>query len=330
MPSPDAAGAAEAADAAHNADAGAAREPQWTAEYALDADTARALIATQFPALAHATVEPFANGWDNTGFLVDETFVFRFPRRSIAAPLIAREIAVVPLVAPHVPAPIPVPRFAGHPANGYPWRFAGYARLGGRPLSETELTPTADLARSLGRFLRALHVLDPAPALAAGLPDDELARLAVAKRAPQAEQRLRALANAGHLDDPEPLIALLHAPLASAGVRRRIVHGDLYARHVLVDDTGTLTGIIDWGDVHFGDPALDLAIAELLFDESGRRILYDAYGTVDGGTRARARWRAVYHSAMTGDYAHHTGESALLRWSLRPLHAIRRELTARS
>ena len=39
------------------------------------------------------------------------------------------------------------------------------------------------------------------------------------------------------------------------------VHGDLYARHLLLDDHKKLCGVIDWGDVHLGDRALDLSIA---------------------------------------------------------------------
>ena len=36
------------------------------------------------------------------------------------------------------------------------------------------------------------------------------------------------------------------------------VHGDLYSRHLLVDDAGRPCGVIDWGDCHVGDPAVDL------------------------------------------------------------------------
>jgi hypothetical protein len=52
-----------------------------------------------------------------------------------------------------------------------------------------------------------------------------------------------------------------------------LVHGCLYSRHVIVepsdaesDEDARLAGIIDWGDVHAGDPSGDLACAWSLFE----------------------------------------------------------------
>ncbi|MFC6847283.1 phosphotransferase [Streptomyces caelestis] len=39
-----------------------------------------------------------------------------------------------------------------------------------------------------------------------------------------------------------------------------LVHGDLGPGHLLAQD-GALTGVIDFGDAHIGDPAVDLAWA---------------------------------------------------------------------
>ena len=49
-------------------------------------DTARAaeLVFGQFPWLRGAAVEPFAEGWDNTVFVVNGEWAFRFPRRQVA------------------------------------------------------------------------------------------------------------------------------------------------------------------------------------------------------------------------------------------------------
>ena len=39
-----------------------------------------------------------------------------------------------------------------------------------------------------------------------------------------------------------------------------LIHGDLGGEHILLDRvTGTLAGVIDWGDACVGDPALDFA-----------------------------------------------------------------------
>ncbi|BDE05854.1 hypothetical protein WPS_11300 [Vulcanimicrobium alpinum] len=92
---------------------------QWTPEITVSAELARGLVAAQFPALAHAPLAPFGNGWDNTAFLVGDV-VFRFPRRTIAVPLLEREIAILPLLAPLLPAAIPVPSYTGVASDAYP------------------------------------------------------------------------------------------------------------------------------------------------------------------------------------------------------------------
>ena len=81
----------------------------WDAEHALDATAARVLLSGQFPDLALASVQPLGIGFDNTVYLVDDVWVFRFPRREVAVPLMERELAVLPGLAPRLPLPVPVP-----------------------------------------------------------------------------------------------------------------------------------------------------------------------------------------------------------------------------
>jgi aminoglycoside phosphotransferase (APT) family kinase protein len=84
---------------------GGAPRLQWDAEQPVPASLAAELIGRQFPRLRGTPVEPLATGWDNTVYLVGGQWVFRFPRRAIALPGIQREIAVLPLLAPHLPLP---------------------------------------------------------------------------------------------------------------------------------------------------------------------------------------------------------------------------------
>lgn len=286
--------------------------PAWTADIAVDAALAARLIGAQFPALRDAKVEPFGIGWDNAAFLVGGRTVFRLPRRSIAAPLLAREIALLPPIAPHVPLAIPAPRLIGTPTEGFPWPFAGYDLIPGTSACAVALDATARaaLAEPLGRFLRALHALDPAPLVARGLPGDELGRLDPRKRLPVARERLAALAesgawaDAGLTVDPNRLGGWLeaHPPVPLPDAERRLVHGDLYARHVLLDADARPSGIIDWGDVHLGDPALDLAIAHLVLPASAHAAFRAAYGPIDERAWEAARYRAVYHAILELDY----------------------------
>jgi aminoglycoside phosphotransferase (APT) family kinase protein len=53
-----------------------------------------------------------------------------------------------------------------------------------------------------------------------------------------------------------------------------LTHGDLHARHLLVDDSGAATAVIDWGDVCVADPGIDLSIAYCA--RAGERATIDA------------------------------------------------------
>jgi len=279
--------------------------PQWTPEIVVDAALAKRLIETQFPEFRGAPVERSGAGWDNAAFLVDGRMLFRFPQRTLSAPLIARELAVLPLLAPELPVPIPVPAFAGVAGEGYPWTFAGYALLPGAPADERVLSDEERLrlADPLARFLRALHRIPVAPLVAHGLPPDELGRLDHQRRMRPHRERMAFLADRriAHLDALGSWLEA-HPPRAIADAARTCVHGDLYARHLLLDERGDLAGIIDWGDIHLGDPALDLAIAHLVLPASAHERFRRTYGPIDDDTWTTARYRAIYHAIVELDY----------------------------
>ncbi|MBV9270292.1 MAG: phosphotransferase, partial [Candidatus Eremiobacteraeota bacterium] len=101
---------------------------------------------------------------------------------------------------------------------------------------------------------------------------------------------------------------------------RCIVHGDLYARHILVDDKRRLNGIIDWGDVHFGNPAVDLAVAFYVLAPNDIEPFYDAYGSVDARTRALALYRALYHAVLVVDLGVLWHRPSVCECGLRAIH----------
>lgn len=54
-------------------------------------------------------------------------------------------------------------------------------------------------------------------------------------------------------------------------------HGDLHPGNYLVDEQGDLAGVIDFGDLTRGDPAVDCATAWLSFTSAGRATFFEAY-----------------------------------------------------
>lgn len=281
----------------------------WTAERVVDAALARELIEEQFARLAPARVEPFGEGWDNTVFSVNDRYVFRFPRRQIAVPLIERELAVLPRIAPRLPLAVPVPEFTGAPSERYPWPFAGYRMLAGRTADQIGLTDErrAAAAPVLGRFLRALHALpiDPGPDV-------------VADRLGAARMRGETGARLGELGWPVP--TWFDEPVR-APIRSTLVHGDLHARQILVGDG--VCGVIDWGDVHFGDPACDLAVAWMFLPPRARAAFRSEYGPIGDDTWRLARRRGLHLTAALAVYATHTSDEKLFREAVRAFEFVR-------
>ncbi len=98
-----------------------------------------------------------------------------------------------------------------------------------------------------------------------------------------------------------------------------LCHGDLYDRHLLVSSDGTLSGVIDWGDVHRGDPGVDLAVAHRVLPASAHDAFRAAYGPIDDARWNVARARALYHAASTLFYARDVGDAPLERGCLTSL-----------
>jgi aminoglycoside phosphotransferase (APT) family kinase protein len=277
----------------------------WAAERTVDAGLARALIDAQFPEVAGTPIL-LGEGWDNVAFAVGE-FVFRFPRRQSAVALIERECVILPHLQ-DLPLPVPAPSFVGRASERYPWPFAGHRSLPGRVACDVDDEVRARAAAPLGRFLRALHART-----LEDLPGDELNRFNVAPRAVAAVKRALALAI-----DPAPLRPFLEIPAPSPCRPRVSCHGDLYGRNLLVDG-GELSGVIDWGDLHLGDPAVDLAVAWSFLGPPARAAFREAYGAVDSETWRLARFRALDHTLACAAYAAAVGDAALAAESRRAL-----------
>jgi aminoglycoside phosphotransferase (APT) family kinase protein len=236
-----------------------ATEP-WIAQDPVDVDLARRLIEDRFPETLPFQIRAFGAGWDNEAFIVDEQWVYRFPKRESTARSFPLEHAILPRLAEQIGTPIPVPERIGEPALGYPHPWHGYRLVQGKPaITLPELKADSKLAADIGRALKAIHEFPVEDAEAMGAPriSSEHAlqsrRKAAFKRLPKIREGLepgqfRALEaflnDDGHFADPAP------RPLT-------LCHDDLHEEHILIDDDGQLAGIIDWSDLAITNPISD-------------------------------------------------------------------------
>lgn len=287
----------------------------WTAEVRIDIDLAKKLIESQFPELLPLKVEPKGEGWDNVVLQVNDEFLFRFPRRKIAVELLENEARLLPKLRPKLPLAIPELVYQGRPEFGFPWPFLGYRFLEGITACKAHLTETerTRLAPTLAKFLFDLHQISEQEAITMGAIPDQLGRLDVKTRIPQILDYLNRLKDLNLFEDMSSLHAIVDQSksLGDTG-KKTLVHGDLYVRHLLIGSDRALTGIIDWGDVHFGNPALDLSIVFTVLPPDSHKIFFETYGKISEETWLLARFRGLLSTFVTTVYAHSIGDSDLL------------------
>jgi aminoglycoside phosphotransferase (APT) family kinase protein len=298
---------------------------EWRPEVVVDSGWARRLIGGQFPELEPGALRLLGEGWDATVWLVDERWVFRFPRRAVVIPGFERELAVLPRLARRLPLPVPAPVFHGRPADGFPWPFSGAALVPGREVAIAELSDAERVreALPLARFLRALHALVPADVGSDDtlLPVDPNGRADMLERTGRTSARLREAARLGVWRAPAAVAGMLARARALPAPQEpaTVAHGDLHIRHLLAGSDGRLSGVIDWVDVCRGDPGIDLPVYWWFVPPEGRAAFAAEYGPIAPEALLRARVLAVFLCATLAVYAREQGDAALERGAVAAL-----------
>ena len=286
--------------------------PVWTAEVEVDEPLVRRLLA-QFE-LQDSPLRRLGEGWDHSVWVVDERYVFRFPRRQAAIPGFEREFTVLPKLAPLVPLPVPVPAFTGEPTSEFPWPFFGAELIPGIEAGVAELDDEArvGIGLELAAFLRTLHGIE----LDEPLPLDPNGRTDTTRRVGLARADVAELERLGLWQSPPELEPFLEEALRLPPPQPpAVAHGDLHIRHLLVDG-GAATGVIDWGDVCLADPAIDLSLLWSFVPPEGRRAFLDAYGPLTEAQLQLSRLLSVQLCAVLAHYGHVEGQPEILRAGL--------------
>jgi macrolide phosphotransferase len=293
-----------------------AAEPREVLAAALESAASRGLSLRPGTAVLNDT------GWDFRVVEVEDTegcgWILRLPRRGHGADRIAVEAAVLAVVGPALPVAVPRWEHADR-------AFIAYRRLGGTPAGSEDPEalryrwhPTASDGRpgtgyvtSLAAALAALHRLPVEEAADAGVPPREPAAVR--------EDLARTLTEARTaVPLPERWYAHWRAWLDDDrhwAHRARLTHGDMHPGHTLIGPgSDAVTGILDWTNAAFDDPAADFVDQYL----AGGHVLLDrllsAYrhsgGTVRPGLRERVLLRASFRWAHVGLLGVRTGRPA--------------------
>lgn len=267
----------------------------WVAEYPVSLKLAEQLIKEQFPKVDLEKVSQIGEGFDNTVIQLNEEYVFRFPRRPIAVTLIQVENKLLPSLAGNLPLAIPEPIFFGKPSCNYPYPFTGYKLVKGYlPVNESMESKISSAIR-LAHFLKVLHHFPVQKAKQLGVQYDGMRRLDVSFRQRSLNDELSTLVTLGYSEQANAVRNYLkELDFPHTESYNTLVHGDIHVRNILLDSEGVLAGVIDWGDVHIGNPAIDLSFLYSYFPKEARRAFFEIYGDIEAELENLSRFRAIY------------------------------------
>jgi aminoglycoside phosphotransferase (APT) family kinase protein len=289
-------------------------------EVGVDAAVVERLVQRDRPDLAQLPLTRLDTwGTDHVLFRLGDRLTVRLPKIAWAAEQGEQERRWLPVLAPGLRVEVPIPIHAGEPGYGYPYRWYIAPWIDGQPV-DRDAANLDELARDVGEFVVSLQSADITGAPVAASGD---------RGGPLEGADAATTASAQRLDDDVDVDALLG--VWRAGVEAapwagppRWFHGDLIDGNLLVR-SHRLAGVIDWGGLRVGDPAVDLMIAWSLLDEPARVIYRQTLGFVDDAMWRRGRAWAVSAAVMALPYYRETNPDIVAR-SWRCVNAVLADL----
>ena len=219
----------------------------------------RDAVSALMPGYSIDTIEQLGSGTDHVAYEVNGELIVRFTKEGDLerrAELVRREHELLASVAEISPLPVPEP-VSTNPELG----CLAYLKIHGTTLLDApppqRLARAESIATSLADFLTAIHSASA----------ERFSDLVISDDHPFKEWTLDAAALYATVTERIPVAnrgsieTFLRAPPPQERYSTVFSHNDLGIEHVLVDPaTWALTGIIDWSDAAFADPAYDLGL----------------------------------------------------------------------
>ncbi|MDA9271866.1 phosphotransferase [bacterium] len=306
----------------------------WNQSIDINEKKARSLIESQH-AITIKSIYALDEGWDNIAYLVNDTLIFRFPRRELGVVCIENEIALLPYIATQVSFSLSAPQWIGEPSDLYPYPFAGYPMIPGDPVSDIAQSFIADtqFAVILARWLAELHATPVTEHYASLIKGNQSWRYDVPHRVSRCKENLtnyeKYFLELG-FDKKTLLGTIASLPhLTFKEDKKSYLHGDLYSRHVMVNSSAfTPSGLIDWGDTHIGHPGIDLEIGMIFTEEAFQTFLH-AYGDIDDSTFNLLLFHTFCRHMSFLPYACEKNRPHLKQWASMVLTKVIHEINKR-
>ena len=284
----------------------------------ISAETARCLVAEQFPAWAELPIVPLAShGTVNTIFRIGDRLAARFPLVGEDVPWMRQwleaEAEAARELAGRTRFPTPEPVAIGEPGAGYPMPWSVQTWIPGRDATRDDPASSVGFAHDLAEFIAAVARIHTRGRSFTGtgrggdLPAHDT-------------WMETCFANSGDLLDVPRLRSLWSRlrDLPRLDGPDVMTHGDLIPGNVLVQD-GRLAGVLDVGGLAPADPALDLVCAWHLLDPGPRSTLRQVLNCSDLAWARGQAWAfeqamgAVWYYATTNPTMSQMGRRTLDR-----------------
>ena len=253
------------------------------------------LVAAQFPHWADLPVRPVdVDGWDNATFRLGDGMSVRLPSSAAYAEQVEKEHRGLPVLAAQLPLPIPEPLAKGVPGCGFPRPWSVYRWIDGRTAAAGRVASMPQFAADLADFLTALYQVDPA---GGPLPGSHNFFRGGSPAYYDGETRAALAALEGHIDTGMAA-AIWEAALAARWAGPPVwFHGDAQPGNLLLDSSGRLSAVIDFGTSGIGDPACDTTIAWTFLSGESQRVFKERL-PADEAMWARGRGWAIWKAMI--------------------------------
>lgn len=218
------------------------------------------VIQKSFPQAGVADIQLFSDGWDHDVLLVNGETAFRFPRRRDCADKLPAEVDLLNAFYPY--SPVAIPQLDLHSDSELEFPFVIYRFIKGKRFSREVASlfsgrEKITIAAQLGDFLSKLHTF-PLNKLKSKKIDKDFVVDEWSARLIGIRKDIFPLITDTEKEWTEKLILNFLNTVQKSEIRFCIIHADIAPEHIIINpETHKLAGIIDFGDVEFGDPAYD-------------------------------------------------------------------------
>lgn len=217
-------------------------------------------IRSKYPSLEILKFEAIEHGQNNVIIVINDNFVFRFPRNDLNRRVLNREYQVLSKIGGQLPLNVPEFQFFSIEEN-LETSFVGYKFIQGEILSKEVFQRKNHriIGRQLSDFLVKLHSRDILNQVSNDLETldgyavwKDMFQRIEGKLYPYMREDLKGSVR----DDFQNILR----ELKQTDCDKRVVHGDFGPTNILIDSKSSrVNGIIDFGAIHIGDPAEDIA-----------------------------------------------------------------------